>query len=260
MHFLLIPLIYRYTVPDAVLQKLSELDTSIFGDFEVQTVQDAAGSVVNMDYFPIKLDMLPYKPNSNQRYTADEFLNHIRTNINSFIDTDLSSFSPSTITGTNEAALWNSANALGSIIHINIPPPAGDGSVICSHHSQEKWIFTTIEVPWRFTQEYDGEHPVSGNREFGYTANSDGSYTFYTRGVDRITDPLEALAAGAIKNPFEIPDKLWNSFKDGIYNFVNQNGGSSDTTNVKNSIDRVDWEKIRDVLDGNRPIGDLGCK
>ncbi|RAV27409.1 hypothetical protein [Sinomicrobium soli] len=72
---------------------------------------------------------------------------------------------------------------LRAVIGIDIKGPDNE-SVIVSDYNTEKWTFSTI-----FDPKY-GEHPVSGNRDFGYTQNGDGSYTFYTRGVDRLTDWL----------------------------------------------------------------------
>ncbi|MEQ6117958.1 hypothetical protein [Reichenbachiella sp. MALMAid0571] len=119
-------------------------------------------------------------------------------------------------------------------MHIDISGGPGDGSVICSDYDNDHWVFTTIEVPYWLAQGYDGEHPVSGNREFGYNVNFDGSYTFYTRGEDRITGFIDSIVAEGIiqlnGDPFENPDALWNSFKLGIYNFVQSNSGVSKFT------------------------------
>ncbi len=130
-----------------------------------------------------------------------------------------------------------------------------DGSVICSDQQTMNWTFATIESP------IDWNHPVSGNREFGYVVNSEGSYTFYTRGVDRITDPFEsAIAENLVDNPFKEPDNLWNSLKEGIYNYVQENGGvGMQPSDMDNSIDRLNWEDVKDVLIGEKPISDLGC-
>lgn len=246
-----------------VMQKLKQLDDKfLVGDAGLQTIADGSGSVVNMDYFPVTVKTLPKNPATNQTFTAPEFLNHIRKNINSFLDTDLSEFTPSTLTGINEEALWNSSNPVGTIMHIEIGGGAGDGSVVCSFYSESKWIFSTIEVPFDWiTSGWDGQHPVSGNREFGYTQNPDGSYTFYTRGADRITDPIDAVIAENLMDAFENPDALWNSFKNGIYNFVQNNSGQAVAPKTTdNVIYRPDWEKVKEVLNGTKSITDLGCK
>ena len=118
-------------------------------------------------------------------------------------------------------------------------------------------------MPWGYIQGEDGIHPVSGNREFGFIQNLDGTYTFYTRGVDRMTDGFESTAAEngtMISDPFANPDALWNSLKNNIYNFVENNSGDAQPlSNTPNIIWRPDWTKVRQVLQGDRPMSDLGC-
>jgi hypothetical protein len=247
----------------AILDKLNAIKSRYpLSDVEWQSIENASGDVVNLDYFPVTITTLPNNPTTGQRFTAPEFLNHIRTHMNDFVDTSITGFSPSTITGFNEAQIWNSNNPFGGVVHLNIGGGAGDGTVICTNYNSSDWIFSTIEVPYDpFRQGYDGEHPVSGNRQFGFIQNSNGSFTFYTRGVDRITDALDAYVANKIlSDPFQNPDALWNSFKQGIYTFTQNNSGSALPPSVNdNSIYRPDWDKVNQVLHGQRPISDLGC-
>ena len=42
-----------------------------------------------------------------------------------------------------------------------------------------------------------------------------------------------------------------------VFNFVHNNVGG--TINNVNEIYRPDWNKVKEVLRGNRPISDLGC-
>lgn len=105
---------------------------------------------------------------------------------------------------------------------------------------------------------------LSGNIEFGLIANSNGTYTFYTRGVDRMTDSFESLMAEnsniILGSPFYNPDVLWNSLKTKIFTFVENNGGSSVAPSPsQNIIWRPDWTKVRQVLRGEVAISDLGC-
>ena len=253
----------NYEIPQSVINKVSLLDdSSIYGDYSILRFKRGRGAVVNMDYFPVEITTLPTNPATNLTFTPEDFLNYIRLNLNSLIDTSISSFSPSTITGYNESQIWHSSNPLTAIIHIDITTSAGDGSVICSKHDDDNWIFTTIEVPWRFGQEYDGIHPVSGNREFGLIDNGNGKYTFYTRGVDRMTDSFESLFVEnttIISNAFDAPDMLWNSLRSGINNFVNNNSGvTNDLSTTPPKIFRPSWNQVRRVLIGEIPISELG--
>lgn len=242
-----------------VIDKLEFLNaqnnSNLFGiGFDIQTLSGAFGATVNMDNFSVTVTELP------NGMTAGQLLEEMRKNLNNFIDTDLSSFRPYdlTPTGTNENALWNSSNPLGSIIHIDIP--GDNASVVCSDYANDKWRFSTITSP------ADYLHPVSGTREFGYERNPDGSYNFYTRGVDRVTiglgdnDHTGILSLGDIlmtKLAFSGADNLWKTFQNGIEGFVNTNGGYA----FKNDpiLHRPDYQKLERVLNGELPITALGC-
>ncbi|MFT6872175.1 MAG: hypothetical protein ACJAVN_001181 [Roseivirga sp.] len=237
--------------PQSVVNKISALRSSypnlkalFTGNFDMQTLKEAKGTVLNMDYFLVKINQLP------SGCTAEEFLQHIRKNLNSFIDTQYSSFSPydASNTGYDEAQAWNSDNPLGSILHIEIP--MDEGSVICSDFSSDSWKFTTISAP------YDWTHPVSGTREFGFTRNDDGSYEFYTRGVDRVTQSLNEILGS--KATFNGADNLWLSLQEGIRQFVNENGGTIEIGEP--IIGRPNYSDIIDFLAGKKSLSDIGCK
>jgi hypothetical protein len=251
----------NHDVPQSNISKLEAIDKNEFGDANLQHIKDASGKVVNMDFFPITVNTLPTNPNTNQPFTANGFLNYLRKNINDFVDTNESKFTPSNITGFDEQTLWLSNNPVDAIIHINIPV-AGDGSVICSNYESDNWIFTTVEMPYNlFLQHYDGEHPVSGHRQFGFYINPNGSYTFYTRGVDRVTAAFDATVVENFKSePFKAPDNLWNSFKEGIYEYVESHGGDAVApSNEDNAIGRPDWDKAKGYIIGTLPLSELGC-
>ncbi|MCL1034471.1 hypothetical protein [Elizabethkingia anophelis] len=225
----------------------------------VQKLDDAYSTVVNMDYFPVKVNQLPVV--NGARLTPEQFLNYIRTNINKFVNTNYSSFTPYDAYGYNDNNLWNSSNPLGAIINIDISGKKvpDNGSVMVTDYRTNKWTFTTIYEP------VYGEHPVSGNRDFGFDQNVDGSYTFYTRGVDRLTDAsgsaLQKFADWAKVqsiSPFGQADKLWTSLQDKINEFVNRHEGVSSI--AKQEIERPDWQKVKDVLDGKAPLSTLSNK
>lgn len=223
----------------------------------VQDINDAYSTVVNMDYFPITVNQLPVV--NGQRLTAPQFLEHIRTNINGFVNTNYSEFEPYSWYGVNDAALWNSSNPLNAVIAIDIKGP-DNGSVIVSKYSSTGWTFTTIYDP-----KY-GTHPVSGNRDFGYTQNANGSYTFYTRGVDRLTEFTGTIFHNATEffhnksYPFSQADALWESFQQKITNFVNTHQGQAQI--VPAETERPKWQHIKDVIDGKKPLSSLStdCK
>ncbi len=258
----------QFTPPQSVKNKIQSLDNqSAFTDYNIQYLEHAKGAAINLDYFPVTINTLPKNPTNGQKFTPTQFLNYVRLNINSFVDTSISSFTPTSLnTGYNESQIWNSSNPLGAIIHIDIKTlGVGDGSVICSQSDSNHWIFTTIEVPYGFDQGKDGIHPVSGNREFGLIQNSNGTYTFYTRGVDRMTDGFDSTMGENLNiilgDPFAKPDKLWNSLKTKVATFVQNNGGNSVAPTISQNVFwRPDWTKVRQALRGEISISELGCK
>ncbi len=180
-----------------------------------------------------------------------------RTNPNNFIDTDKSEFSPYNNLGINDNNLWQSSNPLNAVVGIDIPGLLGpgdtffddDGAVIVSKHGSTGWTFTTIFDP------IYGSHPVSGHRDFGYTQNANGSYTFYTRGVDRLTYFAVDFLQEYTGKPFGDADALWASFQDGIMGFVNNHGGNAQV--AEQAIQRPNWQQIKDVIDGKEPLSSL---
>lgn len=248
-----------------------EENVTFFGDFDIQYLEEAEGAVVNMDYFPVVIDRLPNNPNTGQQFTADGFLEYIRTNINDFVDNNYSQFTPSEETGFNESAIWDSNNPLGGIVHINIPG-AHDGSVVCSDYNitstgsdYDYWIFTTLEMPWGVAQGLDGPHPVSGNREFGYSYDPNdgpnGSYTFYVKGVDRFESQIDYDIADYMETgqPFNGADNLWTSFQQKLQNFCNDIENNDVANVAPQSISRPNWTAVKDVLLEEVPISNLGC-
>ncbi|MEB2787369.1 hypothetical protein, partial [Algoriphagus persicinus] len=246
--------IAKFTPGQGIIDKLNTYTASYpdHGDYTVsdvaniQQIDNALSKAVNMDYFAVTVSTLPVVNGST--LGPQQFLNYIRTNINSFTDQSLSTFSPLQWGSINDTNLWNSGNPYGAVINIDIQGPE-NGSVVTSLSSPTRWIFTTIRDP-----KY-GHHPVSGNREFGYSVNSNGSYTFYTKGVDRLTGGLETFAQAAAGIPFTSADNLWKSFQNKLRDFVNQNGGSA--SKIDPVILRPDWPDVLDVIDGIKPPSTL---
>jgi hypothetical protein len=239
-------------IPDiTIINKLDGLKTSGFNDGKlgkqiasIQKIDDAFSSIVNMDYFPVTISQLPVV--NGQRLGPGQFLNYIRTHLNNFTQDDL--FSPYNGFGIDDNATWNSTSPKGAIIGIDLSGP-DNASVITSYSSTDRWTFTTI-----FEPKY-GEHPVSGNRNFGYTLNDNGSYTFYTRGVDRMTSWDIAFAQAALNIPFSSADNLWETFQNKITAFVQSHSGSASV--AQKEIFRPDWEKVKKVLQGKLPLSTL---
>jgi len=245
----------QHTPPQSIKDKIQDLKNNheaLLGDWDIQYLNDAGGTIVNMDYFGVNITALPNNPSTGQQFTPQQFLDYFRRNINNFVDgTTFEPYCEISAICTQETNLWNSSNPMGAIVKLDIP--INDGVVVCAEYTSDYWRFMTMEAP------FDNSHPVSGTRQFGIEQNSNGSYNIYVRGVDRFSSNLQENVSYAISlgNPFFGADNLWESFQKKTMEFVNQNSGvSSIVTPVHN---RPDWNKIKDVLEGKRPISDLGC-
>ena len=239
----------------AIKNKINQLQSqnnSWFDNWAVQTLNGANGTIANMDYFSVDVSTLPIDPATGQRFSATGFLDHFRRNINNFVTG--STFGPYCETPTicsQETAIWNSNNPTGAIVYIDIP--GDDGAVVCSEYASDYWLFMTLEAPGA------GNHPVSGTRQFGFEPNGSGGYRFFVRGVDRFDSNIMENASFMVfgGQPFAPADDLWESFQSKLDQFINNNGGSSQV--IEPVTFRQDWEKIREVLLGERPISDIGC-
>ncbi|MDQ8054257.1 MAG: hypothetical protein REI78_14590 [Pedobacter sp.] len=241
----------KFAADNTSINKLNSLSqNALHGDMSnrvaaIQKIDDAYSTTVNMDYFSVTVSQLPEV--NGQRLGPGQFLNYIRTNINSFTN-GKAIFDPYSDYGIDDNALWNSTSPKGAILKIDLFGP-NDGSVITSYSSTDRWTFTTIYEP------IYGEHPVSGNRNFGYTANTDGSYTFYTRGVDRLTSWSGEMFQNSTSIPFNRSDALWTAFQNQIRDFVTQHDGTA-LINAPEIL-RPDWDVVKRVIDGKLPLSRL---
>ena len=159
--------------------------TTAADNWSIQAIESAGGIACNFDYYAVAVQQLPNGFNS-----PEDFLTCMRLTINNYLYPLFTSFSPHpSLQG--ESNIWTSSNPLGAILSIGAP--GNNGSVIVSDYASDHWTFSTIHDP-----QYDN-HPVSGNREFGFEVTGDG-YLFYTRGVDRV-DSRFVEWLGSATNP-----------------------------------------------------------
>jgi hypothetical protein len=90
------------------------------------------------------------------------------------------------------------------------------------------WVFTPVYSD----QNGDFGHPLAGHRQFGITNNGDGSYTFFTRGIDT---PYGVIDNWSSKDIFAGAHELWSNVMNNVTNYVNSNGGKA-TTDPKNYV------------------------
>ena len=253
-----------HKVPQPVDDKLNALkqDQTVwarlipFNTWDVQYLDEGQGAVVNMDFYSVTVSQLP------SGLSAPAFLEKIRKEINTFVDQTSADFEPF---NESEDALWQSNNYLGSIIHIdmgndhtwlggwNFVQQPDDGSVICTMAQSNEWIFTTITAPG------DGEHPVSGHRKFGFTQNTDGTYTFFTRGIDRTTGYVDQVLQWNTNKVFEDTEQLWTSLQNKVRDYVNSHGGSASVNASNTVIARPRWYHVEEYLNGTKTLQELGC-
>jgi hypothetical protein len=254
--------ISTFQAPPSVVSRLNEARQQapnfVVDNFNIQSLQDASGSVVNCDFFPVRITQLP------TGFTAESLLEYFRTHINEFISPSQNkSFHPYQDGSFNDAARFFSAYeaSVGALIHIDMAtsngplPLPSDGSVMISDYRRNtysggnqwhRYMFSTLETPLDF------EHPVAGNRQFGIYSNPSNlsEFTFYTMGVDRTWDWSTSVGNRLIDG-FKDADRLWNNVQENFIKFINTNGGSANTYTPKEYVSRPKWELVKDFLLGN---------
>jgi hypothetical protein len=250
----------NYVVPQIVQNRLDSIKNAIpnfdTSSLFIQTLNNGASTVVNCDFFPVKINLLPFKPGTGNRYTPSEFLEFFRKNMNIF-STSNAVFGPYNSGALNDSLLYykDTINSLGAVVHIDM---LQDGSVILSRYrnsyfpssyQSHSFIFSTLVTP------LDGYHPVSGNREFGIHTDNSGGFTFYTMGVDRISK--NAFVFGSFiqdallgNSGFDDADQLWTSMQENMINYINIHGGTAINYTRRNFIVRPKYDKIKDYLNG----------
>jgi hypothetical protein len=218
---------------------------------EVQFIEDAGDSEfpeepgltpdVNLDYYPVSVKTFPTV--GGQLLTPMDLLRHVRLNINTLVDTSLFEFDlknvPPEWASANPAVLQELQQLLGLVVKIDFYQwsiNAEDGSVVLSSIDTTQFTFSTI-----YTGILDDSfHPVSGNRQIGFTPQQDGSYIFYTRGADRPTTTQDDFFSAL---EFHGADVSWKSLQQGIADFVNANGG---VASVQPSVSaRFPWNDVK---------------
>ncbi|WP_181955290.1 hypothetical protein [Filimonas effusa] len=241
----------QWIVPQPIKNRVDSLQNAMqfqfFNSFEIQELDNAAGPVVNCDFFPVRIKRLP------TGFSAKTLTEHFRTHINDFIDPDLNiSFTPYSHGTFSDAALFNSPYEAsnGALIHINMP---NNGTVIQTFYSNNstpgneshRFRFNTMQSP------LDDNHPVSGTREFGVYSSKDqaGEFVFFTRGVDRTSDWMFALS-NQYDMVFDGADDLWENMQKNMIKFINDNGGDASYYSPSQVTVRPKWEDVKDYLKG----------
>lgn len=199
-------------------------------DYEVQKIEDAKSEKINFDFYAVDIETLP------MQMSAEALLSYVRKNLNGFLNQSYSEFiSYSDADGTD----WRGTSAapVGAIMQFNIPKWGVEeqAAVVVSKSTSSSWIFTPVTIGFAFP----GEHPVSGNREFGLLSKQGLATRIYTRGADRAIDmllpPEDEVYEGA--------DSLWKSFQQLVAQYVNDNGGKALVG--KRVVKRPLWSEVK---------------
>ena len=245
--------------------------SSVDPRWQIQAIEYAQGTAVNLDRFSVTMTQLPTV--NGVQLNAPQFMEYIRTHINDFVGPGQPTFAPQNIL-PGEDTRWQN-HELGTIVSINIP--LDNGSVILSDYSRDEldthWTFSTLHDP------YNGSHPVSGTRSFGIVTVPGSSwinftqpttYTFYIQGADRILSRPGEMAGALMSlstNPanafqYKKGDEAWNSLANGVANFVNNpsHGGHTGAATVSAPItNRPNWTDVYNALQNHQPLSSVPC-
>ena len=91
------------TVTDRI-ESLSKFEAGL----SVQSLKNADGRQINMDYFAVNIKNLPTV--AGTQWSADLLLKYIRTNMNNFLDNRIATFDPYVSPSIDDTQLYNSSN------------------------------------------------------------------------------------------------------------------------------------------------------
>lgn len=201
----------------------------------IHRIEDAHGPI-SLDHYSVRVEQMPTDMD------APALLEHVRRNLNLFINSFPSGavFEPYNDhpDGDLWAPLFLTTGFVGAVLSIKIITAPGivvdRGSVLLADIAADHWTMSTMFTPQDFN------HPVSGNRQWGFVPGPGGTANFYTRGADRCTTAIDDLAAEIV---FGGADLLWRSLQQKFAAFVNANGGRA--TVIPPVAARYDWPQVQ---------------
>jgi RHS repeat-associated protein len=192
----------------------------------IQKIDAASGSRVNLDHYSANIDKLP------EGWTLNSLFNNIRLNLNLYLEGGHTHFKAF---NEKNQQKWESTNPVGAIMQFDagilpledklLQDWLGDDLtvVVTDYKVAENyayWVFSTATALFS-----NGNHAVSGSRQFGVIQNSDCSFTFFTRAADRTSSNVDLLLGPIVIFPGG--DNLWSNVMKNVSNLINLNGGVS---------------------------------
>jgi hypothetical protein len=192
---------------------------------------------LSLDFYGVRVDKLP-----DGYATPEDLLSFIRTNFNDFIDTTNSEFIPTNLN-------WFDPNVspLGIVLKIDffkfyVTNP-DSGAIVVGQADAKGWTISTIYdpdlIPF-YDPDSNRHHPLGGIRRWGFFVNTDGSYTFYTKGADRPWSDIDHMVDRMI---FGGADSLWRSYQQKVTEMVNRKNGNA--TPLPVTAERFDWAAVK---------------
>jgi hypothetical protein len=218
-------------------------------------LEDANSDRMNFDLYPVAVTQLPTNPATGTAFTQPEaLLTYMRLNLNTFLPSDTAEVFPYTpkrdASSTVDETKWKSSSPAGTVMtfDIKITGPDQQASVVATLVETKRWIFS----PWKTPE--DGNHPVSGNREFGFVrafirppelpsefepdVKLQAGDIFYIRAVDRVTGTFVPEGAS-----FDGAVRLWTGWQQLFKNWVVDKGGKADV--VTHIQGFQPWDEVR---------------
>ncbi len=205
-------------------------------------IDRAIDDEINLDYYPILITKLPeYLPDGRISPDIQAVFDYWRHHFTEYLDEKSATFMPyKDKAGTvNETSHWTSSNPLGTVCRFDIPLLLGvseGASVVMTSHQSALWIFSTVRTP------EDEDHPVSGNRAFGYNILPNNQYILFTMGADRVTSFKYTANTKAV---FEGAEKLWLSLQQKLVaDLIKRNKGEAEILFDQTFSQRFQWDQI----------------
>jgi hypothetical protein len=212
-------------------------------------IEDGMGPV-NLDFYPIQITKLPVI--GGTQIQPEAYVKYIRQHLSQYVDPNIAIFNP--YDDTVDGPPWRSDNPVGTVININFPRMVYAAGVVAAESTSAYWIFSTLWTPDTHN------HPVSGNRQFGYAvlkagqtlspvyqkagvgfanADQDAVYIF-TRGADRCTSTKYWVQSD---DTFAGGHACWLSFQQKVLADVFASGGAGFVPGCVS--ERWDWDGIQ---------------